>query len=173
MLDYLLFLSLSHTNIYIYIVLVCVCRVDTAGKVLALHRCRLRLSRSSAENPEFTLSSVTIVRASKSRTGVQVSFMRGTKNVMRTSPVNNKIADKKPSFWGMVLLHDHFFLSGELHWYVLQATTPARTWRNFRPTSLKNTDEQNSHQKILLTVDSWFKHRVKIFCCLIQITEWI
>ena len=103
------------------------------------------------------LSSITIVRASKSRTGVQVSFMRGTKNVMRTSPVNNKIADKKPSFWGMVLLHDHFFLSSELHWYVLQATAPARTWRNFRPTSLKNTDEQNSHQKILLTVDSWFK----------------
>ena len=99
--------------IYLYIciyICVCVCRVDTAGKVLALHRCRLRLSRSSAENPEFTLSSITIVRASKSRTGVQVSFMRGTKNVMRTSPVNNK----KPSFWGMVLLHDHFFLSGEL-----------------------------------------------------------
>ena len=134
--------SFTHTHTYIYMMMM------HPKPVLALHQCRLRLSRSSAENPEFTLSSVTIVRASKSRTGVQVSFMRGTKNVMRTSPVNNK----KPSFWGMVLLHDHFFLSGELHWYVLQATAPARTWRNFRPTSLKNTDEQNSHQKILLTV---------------------
>ena len=49
----------------------------------ALHRCRLRLSRQG--NAEFTPSTITIVCASKSRTGVQVSFMYGTKNAMRTS----------------------------------------------------------------------------------------
>ena len=55
-----------------------------AGKVLALHRCRLRLYCVAA-NAEFTPSTITIVRASKSRTCVQVLFMHGTKNAMRTS----------------------------------------------------------------------------------------
>ena len=52
-----------------------------ASKVLALHRCWLRHSCAEG-NAEFTPSTITIVCASKSRTGVQVSFMYGTKNAM-------------------------------------------------------------------------------------------
>ena len=74
-----------HIYIYIYICIYKYCRVNLlAGKVLALHRCRLRLLCSEG-NAEFTPSTITIVRASKSRTGVQVSFMCGTKNARRTS----------------------------------------------------------------------------------------